>query len=331
MNVHRAPQRRSARSRSRFRAVAVVAGAVAMIAASMMAGGQASARPLPVAYNFFSGIPNELTDPGGSLPGSNDYSCKPTAAHPNPVVLVHGTGGSQQTNWGTYAPLLKNQGYCVFALTYGVIRGAPWPVSAIGGMGPMQDSARQLATFVDRVLAATGARKVDIVGHSQGTVVPTYYAKKLGGAARIDKYVSLAPLWKGTSVAGSDVMLDVAKRLGIGPAQLPLCQACGQFSRNSDVMRAVWTGGSPYLPDITYTNIATRYDEAVVPYTSGLVAGGRNVRNVVVQAGCPVDYTEHAGLAGSRRASDYVLNALDPAHPRPVACVRAAPLTGSAF
>ena len=77
-----------------------------------------------------------------------------------------------------------------------------------------------------------------------------------------------------------------------------------------------------------YTNIATRYDEAVVPYTLGLPPGGSNVRNIVVQDGCPVDYTEHAGIAGSRRAAYFVLNALDPANPRPVPCDRAAPITG---
>ena len=39
--------------------------------------------------------------------------------HPRPVVLVHGTAGNRSTNWQTYGPLLKNNGYCVFALDYG--------------------------------------------------------------------------------------------------------------------------------------------------------------------------------------------------------------------
>ena len=86
-----------------------------------------------------------------------------------------------------------------------------------------------------------------------------------------------------------------------------------------------------YLPSIQYTNIATRHDELIVPYWFGLPRGGKNVRNIVVQDGCSVDFTEHAGLAGSRRAAYFVLNALDPAHPRPVPCDRAAPFSGSAF
>ncbi|MGC4935567.1 esterase/lipase family protein [Gordonia sp. DT30] len=307
--------------------VSVIAGA---IVALIGGGGGVARAELPVGYNFLGGIPDELAHPGGSLPGSNDLSCRPSAAHPNPVVLVHGTGGSQQTNWGTYVPLLKNQGYCVFALTYGVVDRAPWPVSAVGGMTPMEGSAAQLAAYVEKVLAATGAHKVEIVGHSQGTLIPDYYAKFLGGHDKIDKYVSLAPLWQGTGVGGAAVLMPVLRQLGLSAAQFPLCQACAQFDPSSVFMMKLRAGGV-YLPGITYTNVSTRNDELVVPYTSGQLPGGPNVHNIVVQQGCPVDYTEHAGLAGSRRAAYFVLNALDPAHPRPVPCDRAAPITGSAF
>ncbi|MDJ0112178.1 lipase, partial [Rhodococcus erythropolis] len=101
--------------------------------------------PLPVPNAFLAGVPQELGNPGGSAPGSNDFSCKPTAEHPNPVVLVHGTGGNRQTNWATYAPLLANEGYCVFALTYGNFPEQPWPLSAIGGMQEIPSSAAQLS------------------------------------------------------------------------------------------------------------------------------------------------------------------------------------------
>lgn len=115
---------------------------------------------LPVEYTVFSGIRAELPNPGGSLPGSNNWDCKPSAAHQNPAVLVHGDGGAcAQTNWGTYVPLLANEGYRVFALTYGAL-DLPWPVSALGAMaGTAEQNARTIGSFIERVLAATGAQK----------------------------------------------------------------------------------------------------------------------------------------------------------------------------
>ncbi|MGW0181670.1 esterase/lipase family protein [Nocardia sp. NPDC003345] len=315
----------------RHRGIVVTLAAVtALVAGLLGTGGPAHAQTLPVSYDFFSGIPAELTDPGGSLPGSNDFGCKPSARHPNPVILVHGTGGSQQTNWGTYVPLLANEGYCVFAPTYGAIPGLPWPATAVGGMGLMTDSAWQFGAFVDAVLRATGAAKVDVVGHSQGTIVPAYYAKYLGGRDKIENYVSLAPAWRGTTLAGTDLILPLVRRLGIPADRIPLCRACAELDPGSPFLQLVGAGGF-YLPQIRYTNIATRYDELVVPYAASMPPGGANVRNIVVQDGCETDYTEHAGIAGSRRAAHFVLNALDPGNPRPVPCDRAAPFSGSPF
>ncbi len=126
-----------------------------------------------------------------SPPGANDWTCRPTAAHPHPVVLVPGTFESMVKNWSTLSPYLKAQGYCVFALDYGVTNGIP-------ATGPVADSARELAPFVDRVLRATGAKQVDVVGHSQGGMMPRYYLGFLGGARKVDALVGIAPSNHGT-------------------------------------------------------------------------------------------------------------------------------------
>nr|WP_085996998.1 alpha/beta fold hydrolase [Nocardia pneumoniae] len=283
----------------------------------------------PVDYNFFAGIPAELANPGGSLPGTNNWSCRPSPAHPNPVVLVHGTSGGAQTSWGVYAPLLANEGYCVYSGTFGNY-DLPWPASAIGGMLPIERSAAQLAAFVDRVRAATGVAQVDLIGHSQGNLIGNYFVKRLGGAAKVDKMVGLAPPWLGSNAGGMAELNEFGTRLGLGPvfdavAGSP-CQACRQVLQGSEFVRALNQDGV-YHPDVTYTNIATVLDELVVPYTAGLVAGA-GVTNIVVQDGCATDYSGHTGIAGSPRAATYVLNALDPAHPRPVPCGFVAPYTG---
>ncbi|MFW0789426.1 esterase/lipase family protein [Gordonia sp. CPCC 205333] len=308
----------------------VSAAVFAVVLGGTGSAGAAPSNRLQENYNFFGGIPYELTHPGGSLPGSNDFTCKPTSAHPRPVVLVHGTGGARTTNWGAYVPMLANRGYCVFALTYGAIAGLPWPATAVGGMGPIPASAAQLKRFVARILATTGAKTVDIIGHSQGTYMPSYYLKKLGGAKFVTKYVSLAPLWRGT---GGDLFAPPSRYLGRltgGDRWVPVCTACSQMMPGSKTNDAVWTGGSPYVAGIDYTNISTRYDEAVIPYTSGQVPGrpGESVRNIVVQDSCATDYSDHMAIAGSRRAAYLALNALDPEHPVKVPCAVVPPFTG---
>ncbi|WP_164877611.1 alpha/beta fold hydrolase [Prescottella agglutinans] len=308
-----------------------ITGAVlSVLSLACMAGPAVAQETYPVSYNFLAGIPLELGNPGGSAPGSNDWSCKPSDRHPNPVVLVHGTGGNRQDNWGTYAPLLANEGYCVFALTYGAFEDLPWPILAIGGMKPIEQSAQQLSDFVDRVLQSTGARKVDLVGHSQGTLMPTYYVKRLGGADKVDKYVSLAPLWNGTDAFGAAQMVGAVRAAGAGAlvddSIGALCEACTQMVAGSDFMTALESDGI-YVPQVTYTNIMTRYDELVVPYTSGFLVAP-NATNVVVQDGCSTNYGEHAAIAAEPVAAAYVLNALDPGRQRPVPCQFVAPITG---
>ncbi len=294
----------------------------------VLSAGPAHAK-LPVDYNFFSGIPYELRNPGGSLPGSNDWNCKPTAAHPNPVVLVHGTGGGAQTNWGVYVPLLANEGYCVYALNYGAL-ALPWPLSAIGGMRTLTESVAELDGFVKRVLVATGAAEVDIIGHSQGNAVANYWAKSHGGDAKLDKLISVAPAHLGSNTLWAGDIMAFLRALGAEAlaqvAVLGMCIACLELTQGSPFLTAANARGV-YAPGVTYTNIATRYDEIVVPYTNGLVPGP-NATNIVLQDSCAQDYSEHAGIAGSPRAAAFALNALDPAHPRPVPCEFVPPFTG---
>ncbi|MFF2395132.1 esterase/lipase family protein [Nocardia sp. NPDC058114] len=277
---------------------------------------------LPVEYSTWSGIRAELAHPGGSLPGSNDWDCKPTAAHPNPVVMVHGgAGAGAQTNWGTIVPLLVNEGYCVFALTYGAL-DLPWPVSALGGMtGTPEQNARTIGGFIERVQAATGAEKVDIVGHSLGTLLPNYYAKRFGGASLIENYVSLAPVWSGTFGDQLATAREYAAQLGVGPAleAALAAQPSGKEAQTGSPLMVDLHSDGMYVPGISYTNIVTIHDQVVLPYTSGLLPGD-GVTNIVLQEGCSQDRADHLGIVADPRAAAYLLNALDPQHPRPVPC-----------
>lgn len=308
--------------RRTFFTIVSLLAATALTAANVPAS--SAAGDYPVSYNFLSSAVLAGTQVDADPPGANDFTCRPTPRHPRPVVLVHGTAGNKNTNWQTYAPLLANNGYCVFALTYGVTAGTPKGLDQLGGMDKMETSAAQLRSFVNKVRAATGARQVDIVGHSQGTLMPTYYLKFLGGAPYVRNYVSLAPLWHGTRLGAPAQMNQTMKVFGSSTTETPYCAACGQMSTGSAFLKKLRKGGVA-VRGIAYTNIMTKYDQLVSPYTSGVEAG---MRNIVVQDKCASDYTEHFEIAADPVAAGYVLNALDPAHPRPVPCTLVLPYEG---
>ena len=279
--------------RSRRRARVATAFLVLCIAlASLVATQTASAEPPPP-------------------PFANDFTCKPTAAHPYPVVLVHGTFG-QQTDWSVLSPVLKASGYCLFSLNY----GGSTPDNPIQGTGRIEDSAGQLATFIDRVRSASGASKVDIIGHSQGGMMPRYYLKFRGGATRVHRLIGLAPSNHGTTASG---ILTLAQAIP-GATQFlgALCPACTEQTAGSQFLQNLNAGGDT-VAGVLYTVIETRYDEVVTPYTSAFLSGSA-VTNIRLQDRCFLDFVGHIAIITDANVFQYVKNALDPAHAAPVFC-----------
>ncbi|WP_371581325.1 esterase/lipase family protein [Streptomyces sp. NBC_01314] len=248
--------------------------------------------------------------------GWNDYSCKPSSAHPRPVVLVHGTFANSVDNWLGLAPYLVNRGYCVYSLDYGQLPG----VAFFNGLGPIDRSAEQLDAFVDRVLAATGAAEADLVGHSQGGMMPRYYLKFLGGAAEVNALVGIAPSNHGTTLNGLTELLTYFP--GAGDLLSSATPALADQAAGSPFMTRLNAGGDT-VPGVTYTVLATKYDEVVTPYRSQFL-DGPNVRNIVIQDLCALDLSEHAAIGLlDRIAFHEVVNALDPAHATPTTCLSA--------
>ncbi|WP_330353416.1 esterase/lipase family protein [Streptomyces chartreusis] len=245
--------------------------------------------------------------------GWNDYSCKPSAAHPRPVVLVHGTFANSVDNWLGLAPYLKDRGYCVFSLDYGQLPGVPF----FHALGPIDKSAEQLSAYVDKVLAATGAPEADLVGHSQGGMMPRYYLKFLGGAGKVNALVGIAPNNHGTTLSGLTNLLPYFP--GAEDLLSAATPALAQQVVGSDFMTKLNAGGDT-VPGVRYTVIATKYDEVVTPWRTQFLTGP-DVKNVLIQDLCAVDISEHALIGITDRIAFHeVANALDPAHARPTTC-----------
>jgi triacylglycerol lipase len=243
-----------------------------------------------------------------SPPGAN-VACTPSAAHPSPVVLVHGTFGNQTNSWQTFAPALKADGYCVYSFNYGSYAGSG--TLGIYGTGPIETSAKQLADFVASVRSRTGAAKVDIVGHSQGGMMPRYYLKNLGGAAVVDDLVGLSPSNHGTTNP-------------FAPPSGVTCPACAQQAWGSPFITAL-NSGDETPGDVSYTNVVTRNDEVVTPYTSGYLAPDAQVTNLTVQDKCPTDTVEHLRMIYDTAALSITENALGRPGPADPAVAPACP------
>ncbi|KAF9578706.1 hypothetical protein BGW38_005375 [Lunasporangiospora selenospora] len=238
-------------------------------------------------------------------------------------------------SWQFLAENLKQRGYCVYQFRYGMIPGFP----GIGGLTDIQDSAHQLGDYVDKVLASTTASKVDLVGHSEGTVVSRWYAKFLDNQ-KVRSVVSVSPIGQGTTIQG---LLGFSKLVGwydiLANAVHGLCAACTQLLEGSDLLSqlyytkagsAEYGSGSDLVPHVQYLSILTNQDQLVTPYTNGLLSipeapkGDESTasstsrmeldpvyssKNLVLEDYCGMDpeHSNHFGLF----QSPFALNAID--------------------
>jgi triacylglycerol esterase/lipase EstA (alpha/beta hydrolase family) len=254
--------------------------------------------------------------PAAVSSGVNNWFCRPSAAHPKPVVLLHGLGAPSAGHWSFLGPYLAGQGYCVFYKTYGQVT----PLLPLGGFRPIDDSADELVRFIDQVRSATRAAEVDIVGHSEGGFLSLYIPKMRNAGNKIDRVVSLAPPTHGTTFAE---LVSLADALGIR-AQVDFilrtfgCDACSDLIVGGPAVARL-NDGPITVPGVTYTIIASKTDILVTPVETSFV-NEPGVDNRYVQDDCPLDPVGHIGMAFDTGVAKIITNALDPSTAGPVNC-----------
>lgn len=121
--------------------------------------------------------------------GTNRSASTAPITH-DPILFVHGYGG----NGGNFCAMIdrfRADGWTdreLYAYNYSFIAS-------------YAADAEEIRAQVDQILATTGATKVDIIAHSAGSVSSRYYLKNLGGAAKVDAWVSLGGPNHGTDTA----------------------------------------------------------------------------------------------------------------------------------
>lgn len=238
-------------------------------------------------------VPGNPDDPAlraaAPPPGVNDPSCVPDPAHPEPVVLLHGTW-SNQARWAYLADALRGRGHCVWTTNFG-----REPVSAMGaplrpwvhGNGDIRAAAGEVAAFIEEVRAATGAPRVTVVGHSQAGALLKYYVNELGGAGRVSRMVVAAGSQHGTDMRGASALLWSM----FGPVPEAAALVTGTAALQQ-LDRSDFTAELDRLPDtvapIRYTVLVTADDTTVTPPESGFLeaAPGVDLVNLEVHAAC---------------------------------------------
>ncbi len=231
-------------------------------------------------------------------------------------MLIPGTFSVMEDDLGALAPILANNGYCVFSTNYGGTSG-----QLVQAVGPAATSANQVAAFIGKVRQRTGAGKVDLVGHSQGGMLGLYYLKLLGGSGNVHTYVGLSPSTHGTTLDGLATLASFFP--GAGSLVGSACPACADQEQGSAFLAPLDSGPIKQAGP-NYTVIETLNETIVTPVGSSFV-NEPGVTDEYVQATCPFDPVDHADLPYDPVTIRLVMNALDPAHAAAPNCLTAFP------
>ena len=232
----------------------------------------------------------------------DDWSARPSANKPWPVILIHGTVDTKGV-WQELGTELRADGWCVFAPDYGK-----------RGTAAMEESAVQLGAYIEAVRTITGAEQVILIGHSQGGLLARYWMRTSGQARYVKHLVSLGAPNHGTTMGGilsplvtnnltENIMHSLIHRWfgPVGFQQITGSEIFAVFNddgaRNTDD-GASSTHGSGELEDgVDYTCIASRQDTVVQPPETCFLNGpAHQVRNVWVQDIIPRANVQHQDL-----------------------------------
>ena len=161
-------------------------------------------------------------------------------AHPNPVLLVHGFQDDAK-KMQSMAHALQREGWTVLTPT----------LSPSGGQVGNEILAQQLSDFIEANVPH--GTKCDLVGFSMGGIVCRYYLQRLGGVARVDRFVAISAPEHGTWWAS------------ICPAQLLLrWPGVAQLRPDSGFLRDL-NSDARMLDRVHFTTMWTPLDLMILP------------------------------------------------------------------
>lgn len=110
-----------------------------------------------------------------------------------PVVLSHGMGAQAEIlgiidYWGSIPSTLKSNGADVY-------------VTSVNAMDSTENKAAQWKEQVLQILAVSGKSKINLIGHSHGTIYSRYAITNLGMFTKVASHTSIAGPHRGSVIA----------------------------------------------------------------------------------------------------------------------------------
>jgi hypothetical protein len=236
--------------------------------------------------------PLDAPGPGLSVPAAKlgaSLHCTSGIAHAsrNPLLLIPGTNLDPGPNFSwNYERALAAMGwpYCTVTL----------PDHTLGD----SQVAAEYVVYALRTMARSAGRRVDVLGYSQGGMLPRWALRFWPDTRRlVGDVVGLDPSNHGTVVAD-------------GACSVPCPPADWQQASKARFMGALNSRAETFA-GIDYTVIYSRTDEIVVPNfdasgSSSLHTGAGRIANIAVQEICPGDASDHLAM-GSYDPVGYAL------------------------
>ncbi|MFN2617691.1 MAG: esterase/lipase family protein [Thermoleophilaceae bacterium] len=228
-----------------------------------------------------------LTVPAAKLRAALRCSSGVSNASRNPILMVPGTSLDPKSNYSwNYERAFRAKGwpYCTVKLPFHT-------------QGDIQ-VAGEYIVYALRTMHARAGRRVDILGFSQGGMLPRWAFRWWPDTRRlVGDHVALDPSNHGTVFANAFCQ--------------GTCSPAGWQQRAGAVFIAALNSRAETFRGIDYTVIFSRHDEVVVPNTddngsSALHTGSGRIANILVQDICPNDSSEHLAM-GSYDAVGYAL------------------------
>ena len=158
-----------------------------------------------------------------------------------PILLVHGYLHDSSA-WIYHRWQLKRHGYSQVYL-----------LNLKPRFASIAEYAKQIEAKASLIEKETGQNHLILIGHSMGGLVSAFYATQLAPQGKVTDVITIGSPLAGTLMA----------KIGIGPA-------AREMERNSEFLKKLQIAILSNRT-IRFLSIATKTDQLVIPYTSGVI------------------------------------------------------------